>query len=126
MITAGLHGDERTSVYGLLAWLKGANLGNHLELGIDILPCLNPHGFFNSLRESKQGDDLNRQFHNSSHPLVAAVSSYLADRSYWLAVDLHEDFESDKFKNDFLGMLILIPNSGIPIFGILFSDPPSF
>jgi hypothetical protein len=91
-ISAGIHGDEPAAPWGLLEWFEecGRRLANR---SIVILPCLNPGGLALNTRANENGQDLNRQFHNRAHPLIAAWHRFLGARVFNLAVCLHEDYD---------------------------------
>jgi protein MpaA len=91
-ISAGIHGDEPAAPWGLLEWFErdGYRLADRRFV---IFPCLNPGGLALNTRANNAGQDLNRQFHNPAHPLVAAWRKFLGGRSFELAVCLHEDYD---------------------------------
>lgn len=92
-ISTGIHGDECAPVWALLDWVA-ANppfLSTH---PVVILPCLNPVGLIANHREAAHGIDLNRQFNDPSHPLIAALHHFLQERRFDCTVTLHEDYDS--------------------------------
>ncbi|MGI8603906.1 MAG: M14 family metallopeptidase [Verrucomicrobiales bacterium] len=92
-ISSGIHGDEPAAPWGLLQWFETRirALDDH---NIVIVPCLNPAGLAANTRVDGDGIDLNRTFHDTAHPLVAAWRKLLDGRQFRLAVCLHEDYDA--------------------------------
>ena len=91
-LSAGMHGDEPAAPWALLEWFEtnGRRLsGKPLAL----FPCLNPGGLSLNTRADPYGEDLNRQFHRSDHPLVSAWRTWLGPQQFRLALCLHEDYD---------------------------------
>lgn len=61
LIFGGIHGDERASVY-VAEQLVGALRSAPGEVGVTIVPCLNPDGYARDTRGNARGVDLNRNF----------------------------------------------------------------
>lgn len=93
-ISAGVHGDECAPVNALLEWVE-----NDPELlvkqNLTLFPCLNPFGLRENTRRDKDGVDLNRNFQNREVPLIRAWQDWMADRRFSIAVNLHEDYDSN-------------------------------
>ena len=91
--SAGIHGDEPASTEALIEWAE-----DHTELlrGMNVLvfPCLNPWGLVNNCRRDIDGRDLNRSFHTSAVPQIAAQMQLLTGRAFDLALILHEDYDA--------------------------------
>ncbi len=92
-LSAGVHGDEPASVWGLLEWAE-ANQRTLRQENIVILPCVNPWGFVNNLRFDRQGRDLNRMFQNKTLPFFRAWRELIGDQQFRVVLNLHEDFDS--------------------------------
>ena len=92
-LSAGVHGDECAPVWGLLEWAE-AHLANMKSSPVVIFPCLNPYGLIKNTRRDGQGIDLNRSFQDSKIPLVAKWQEFLSGRSFDVAVNLHEDYDT--------------------------------
>lgn len=95
-ISAGVHGDECAPNWALLDWAE--TLGTSELLGdrpLVILPCLNPHGLVENTRLDPHGVDLNRNFQNADLPLIKAWQEFLRGRRFEIAINLHEDYDSD-------------------------------
>jgi hypothetical protein len=91
--SAGMHGDEPAAAWGLLHWFE-AHAARLATRPVAIVPCFNPHGFAANTRSDHQGEDLNRQFHRTDHPLVAAWHEWLQGRAFALGLCLHEDYDA--------------------------------
>ena len=93
-LSAGIHGDEPAAVQGLLQWAEGniSFLQNH---PVVILPCLNPWGLGNNLREDEAGRDLNRCFDQLEIPVIGAVHRLIEGWDFEAALCLHEDFDAN-------------------------------
>jgi len=90
-LSAGVHGDECAPPWALLAWAEASPPVLRSRQAL-IFPCLNPVGFVANTRFDSCGLDLNRAFHDASHPLVAAWHRALGARRFDCAVLLHEDY----------------------------------
>lgn len=97
LIASGIHGDEYGAVEGLLSYLAEESLFKGTRYNLYILPCLNPGGYQLGARELACGVDLNRTFHDDSHPIVKGVKHFLGNTSFEISLDLHEDLEQEKF-----------------------------
>lgn len=90
-IDAGIHGEEPASTLGLATWLESSGATWAQRIGFTVLPCLNPHGFEQGTRGSRDLDDLNRHFDEPGFPLAKLVVAAVGGRTFDLAMDLHED-----------------------------------
>src|SRR6056297_1329516 len=70
-LSAGIHGDECASVWGLLQWAENASDAD-LARPLTIFPCLNPHGISENTRHDQDGIDLNRSFDKDSVEFIRA------------------------------------------------------
>lgn len=94
-ISTGIHGDECAPVWGLLDWVESEGASSILDnLPLLLFPCLNPSGLIDNRRHSYNDIDLNREFNNSDHPLIAAWRAYLKDRRFDCSACLHEDYDA--------------------------------
>lgn len=95
LLTAGIHGDEPSGVEVLCAWLEQHRHRPWLDRWQFVLiPCLNPWGYEQDIRENHNGKDLNREF-NVPHPSaeIRFVHARL-QQPFDLVIDLHEDRDS--------------------------------
>jgi hypothetical protein len=95
-ISAGSHGDERAGVWALLSLVRDRLLDP--RFCYRLWPCYNPTGFDAGTRRNAEGIDVNRSFgRGGGSPEAKAVLTANRDRSFALAIDLHEDCEADGF-----------------------------
>jgi murein peptide amidase A len=92
-LSAGIHGDEAAATEGLVEWAQ-ANSDKLRLLNVLIFPCLNPWGLVNNSRRDPDGRDLNRSFHTSAVPQIAAQMQWLTGCAFDLALNLHEDYDA--------------------------------
>ena len=92
-LSAGIHGDEAAATEGLVEWAQ-ANTDALRMLNALIFPCLNPWGLVNNSRRDPDGRDLNRSFHSSAVPQIAAQMQWLTGCAFDLALNLHEDYDA--------------------------------
>ncbi len=92
-LSAGIHGDEAAATEGLVEWAQ-ANSDSLRLFNILIFPCLNPWGLMNNSRRDPDGRDLNRSFHTSAVPQIAAQMQWLTGCAFDLALNLHEDYDA--------------------------------
>lgn len=92
-LSAGIHGDEAAATEGLVGWAE-AHTDVLLRLNALIFPCLNPWGLVNNSRRDPDGRDLNRSFHTSAVPQIAAQMQWLTGCAFDLALNLHEDYDA--------------------------------
>lgn len=93
-LSAGCHGDEPAAVLGLLEWAE-ENIEILRSRPIVIFPCLNPWGLVNNVRHNFDGNDLNRLFHDESHPVVAGWRQFIQGITFRVAATLHEDYDAN-------------------------------
>lgn len=90
--SAGIHGDEPASTEALVTWAE--RLGKKLrDVPALLLPCLNPWGLVQNIRLDAQGVDLNRSFHRTDLPVIAAVKRVVVGHQFAAAMMLHEDYD---------------------------------
>jgi murein peptide amidase A len=96
MLAAGVHGDEPAGPHALLELAQNDDLDPHFAYRI--WPCTNPTGFDARTRESIDGTDVNRTFgRGGGSPEAKAIVMANRDRTFALALDLHEDDEASGF-----------------------------
>jgi protein MpaA len=91
--SAAIHGDEPASSEGLISWAE-KNQDRLKAWNLLIFPCLNPWGLVANSRLDADGRDLNRLFHDTSVPQIAAHRELLGTRRFDLAITLHEDYDA--------------------------------
>jgi len=99
-LCAGIHGDEPAGVEAILRLLEDSSRlkGMLNNLHLTILPCINPYGFEHNTRTNGRGLDLNRQFRRKRPPIeVSLVKSAIGRTAYDLAMEFHEDVDTDGF-----------------------------
>jgi hypothetical protein len=95
-LSAGVHGDEPAGPWALLSAVRDGLLDPRFSYRI--WPCTNPTGFAAATRENVEGNDVNRSFGRGGNtPEARAMLTANRDRTFALAVDLHEDHEADGF-----------------------------
>lgn len=95
LITAGIHGDEPAGVEAALQWMESENW-RPWRMNWLVLPCINPYGWSHDQRTTWDGLDINQHFLDSSHcPEAEMVKRVLGRQHFRLALDLHEDSDSD-------------------------------
>jgi protein MpaA len=92
-LSAGIHGDEAAATEGLVEWAQ-ANTDVLRIVNALIFPCLNPWGLVNNSRRDPDGRDLNRSFHTSAVPQIAAQMRWISGCPFDLALNLHEDYDA--------------------------------
>ena len=92
-ISTGVHGDEAGSVIGLLEWVERRALSIS-RLPLSVFPLFNPVGLAANTRTDGDGLDLNRTFHRTDHPHIAAWLQATAGRKFRLSACLHEDYDA--------------------------------
>ena len=91
--SAGVHGDEPAPVSALLEWAE-ENTALLRRLPVMIVPLFNPTGLAANTRADHRHIDLNRRFHDASHPHIKAWWRALGDTQFTSAVCLHEDYDA--------------------------------
>lgn len=95
-LSAGIHGDEAASVWGLIEWARVRLAAQKRPLLI--FPCLNPWGLVTNRREDRRGRDLNRTFSPPMPALVRRWERVLAAHTpegwFDTAICLHEDYDA--------------------------------
>lgn len=83
LIVGGVHGDEKTSVYGIYETVKFLLESNKWSrfitsnFVIQIVPCLNVYGFNNNKRNNSNDKDLNRDFIKTTQKETKALTNYI-------------------------------------------------
>lgn len=83
LIVGGVHGDEKTSVYGIYETVKFLLESNKWSrfitsnFLIQIVPCLNVYGFNNNKRNNENDKDLNRDFIKTTQKETKALTQYI-------------------------------------------------
>jgi len=96
LLSAGVHGDEPVSGWSLLSLVRDGLLDPHF--GYRIWICTNPTGLDLGTRENIDGRDINRSYvRGGLTPEARVVMRASRGERYALALDLHEDFESEGF-----------------------------
>jgi hypothetical protein len=95
-ICAGVHGDEPAAPWALLSIVRDGLLDR--AFGYRIWPCTNPSGYVLGTRVNAEGDDINRSFGRGGQtPEARAMLTSNRDRTFALAIDMHEDFDCEGF-----------------------------
>lgn len=95
-LSSGIHGDEPAGPLAVLKLFQQNQWPD--DLGLWIIPCLNPGGFLLNRRENEEGVDLNRDYRSPKTALVRAHMAWLNQRPRFdLTLLLHEDWESSGF-----------------------------
>jgi hypothetical protein len=95
-ISAGVHGDEPAGVWALLSLVRDRLLDP--RFAYRLWPCTNPTGFAAGTRTNAEGTDVNRSFgRGGGSPEAKGILTANRDRTFELAIDLHEDHEADGF-----------------------------
>lgn len=83
LIVGGVHGDEKTSVYGIYETVKFLLESNKWSrfitsnFVVQIVPCLNVYGFNNNKRNNSNDKDLNRDFIKCTQNETEALTEYI-------------------------------------------------
>lgn len=83
LIVGGVHGDEKTSVYGIYETVKFLLESNKWSrfitsnFVIKIVPCLNVYGFNNNKRNNENDKDLNRDFIKTTQKETKVLTQYI-------------------------------------------------
>ncbi|MDP0500908.1 MAG: M14 family metallocarboxypeptidase [Verrucomicrobiota bacterium JB022] len=95
-ISAGVHGDEPAGPLAVLDLLRRKAFRD--DVAYYIVPLVNPLGLEAKTRENDKGQDVNRSYGPTpSTPEAVAHQAWLGQRTFDLALCLHEDFESSGF-----------------------------
>ena len=93
-ISAGIHGDEPAPCWALLEWAE-KNHGLLQNFPVLFYPCLNPWGLVHNSRLDENGEDLNRIWGDVFHPLTEQILKRIEGLSFFLSLNLHEDFDAN-------------------------------
>lgn len=91
--SAAIHGDEPAGASGLLAWAE-ENTALLRRLPVAFFPILNPAGLALNTRVDHRQIDLNRRFHDASHPHIKAWWKCISEMTFSTGVCLHEDYDA--------------------------------
>ncbi len=92
-LSAGVHGDEPAPVSALLEWAE-ENTELLRRLPVALFPLFNPAGLALNTRADHRHIDLNRRFHDASHPHIKAWWRCIGEMKFNTAVCLHEDYDA--------------------------------
>lgn len=92
-LSAGVHGDEPAPVTAMLEWAE-ENVALLRAGSFVIVPLFNPVGLRANTRTDEHGTDLNRQFHDATHPHIAGWYAAMQGRRFRLCIMLHEDYDA--------------------------------
>ncbi|MCZ6681319.1 MAG: succinylglutamate desuccinylase/aspartoacylase family protein [Candidatus Poribacteria bacterium] len=99
-LSAGTHGDEPAAVACALRVLDKLVAGDPIfaQYAWLISPCDNPFGYERDVRENEAGVDLNQAFGAPDcFPQTSFIAASLKGVHVDMAIDLHEDCDSDGF-----------------------------
>jgi hypothetical protein len=95
-LSAGVHGDEPAAPWALLSLARDGLLDR--RFAYRIWACTNPSGYERGTRANAEGNDINRSFdRGGTTPESRAIVTANRDRTFALALDMHEDFEANGF-----------------------------
>ncbi len=96
LLTSGVHGDEKTSVWGLLYTIRDILSSKTVECSfirnnctLYIMPCINPWGFDNNSRNNKNGLNVNRDAGTFTTREAQAYKQIIDSTSFALCIDVH-------------------------------------
>ncbi len=96
LIAAGVHGDEPVAPWSLYSIVRDGLLDP--QYGYCLWVCTNPSGYELGTRHNCDGFDINRSYTEIGlTPEAQAIVATTRGQHYLLAIDLHEDFESEGF-----------------------------
>lgn len=97
LLTAGMHGDEPAGVEAALHWME-SDEWRTWQVNWLVLPCINPWGWIHDRRPNAEGQDINRHFMDPGQcPEAEIVRRAVGRQRFLLAMDLHEDSDSDGY-----------------------------
>jgi protein MpaA len=97
LLTGGMHGDEPAGVEATLRWMEGEDW-QRWRVNWLVLPCINPFGWTHNQRTNEDGQNMNQHFRDPGKcPEAELVKQTLGQQRFLLAMDLHEDSDSDGY-----------------------------
>lgn len=95
-ISSGIHGDEPAGPLAVLKLFQENRWPDNI--GIWLVPCLNPGGYTQNRRGNEDGLDLNRDYRSLKAPAVRThIDWLLRQPRFEVTLLLHEDWESNGF-----------------------------
>jgi hypothetical protein len=91
--SAGVHGDEAAGPSGLLEWAE-ENIAFLRRVPVALFPIFNPAGLTLNTRTDHRHVDLNRRFHDASHPHIKAWWKCIGEMKFTVGACLHEDYDA--------------------------------
>ena len=95
-ISAGTHGDEKSSAYGVALAIKeivesDSEFAKYIRanFAIDIVPIVNPAGFNATTRKNGSNVDINRDFLTRNTAEAQAIYTVLTSNNYYACIDSH-------------------------------------
>lgn len=120
MIVGGVHGDEKSSAFGV-AYAINALLTNKKfidlidNFSIFVIPCLNPEGFDNNTREKSNGTDLNRDWSDFKEEESRGVDKFITENKDRIKIIL--DSHNCGREKDYYPFSIVAPE-GVPYYSL--------
>lgn len=97
LISSGLHGDEPGGIEASLLFLSRDNSHLLKSFNFTVIPCINPYGYVNNIRENSDGIDINRMFESNEIKEVMIIKKALGEIQFSLTIDFHEDYDASGF-----------------------------
>ena len=104
LIVGGVHGNEKTSIYGIIETVNTLLNYNSViirflkdNFTINIIPCLNIHGFNNNSRYNLNNKDLNRDFYDCSQAETRVLTEYISNNkeNIKIILDSHNAYNEE-------------------------------
>lgn len=103
LIVGGVHGDEKTSIYGIyqtVKFLLDSNKWSRFitsNFVVQIVPCLNVYGFNNNKRNNANNKDLNRDFIKATQKETKVLTDYISRNkdSIKIILDSHNAYNEE-------------------------------
>jgi murein peptide amidase A len=91
-VSVGVHGDEPAPVAALLEWAE-ENVTTLRSANAILMPLFNPGGLALNTRADERGVDLNRQFHDTQHPVIGSWHRAMEGSRFQIGCMVHEDYD---------------------------------